>query len=118
MVTPRDGIRPDPSWWDHPDLGPNRPTTSDEQLARAIAALHDRRPSWWSEAACLGSGIDAFYSDKADDIAEALQTCGRCPALLPCRQEAVSDPRLDHGIRGGMNVSARKAARRARKAGT
>ena len=42
----------------------------------------------------------------------ALQRCGRCVTLNPCRAEAIADPRLDHGIRGGMDVAARKNARR------
>jgi hypothetical protein len=77
------------------------------RLANFTEAL---RQSWWNLATCRGAGVDLFHDPKR--TAEALQLCGRCEALEPCRTEAVADPRLDHGIRGGMDVAARKNARR------
>ena len=84
-------------------------TDADTRTGDFQAAL---RQPWWFEAVCRGFGITDFYAPGETARARALQTCGRCPSLLPCRAEAIADPHLDHGIRGGMDVAARRNARR------
>lgn len=84
-------------------------TDADTRIGDFLAAL---RQDWWPEAACRGFGIGDFYAGNPTATARALQTCGTCPSLLPCRAEAIADPHLDYGIRGGMDVNARRNARR------
>jgi WhiB family redox-sensing transcriptional regulator len=76
-------------------------------LPRLLAA----RPAWLDDAACAGMPVAVFY--ERENKREALQTCGGCPVRQPCLDEAIADPELDHGIRGGMTAAARKAHRRA-----
>ena len=84
-------------------------TDADTRICDFLAAL---RQPWWNDASCRGFGITDFYAPGETARARALQTCGRCPSLLPCRAEAIADPHLDHGIRGGMDVAARRNTRR------
>ena len=83
--------------------------SGDIRVATFLEAL--RRP-WWSEAACRDVGVEDFYATSRAAIDRSMQLCGRCVSLMPCRAEAIADPRLDHGIRGGMDVAARKNSRR------
>jgi hypothetical protein len=76
-------------------------------LPRLLAA----RPAWLDEAACAGTPVEVFFDKKHKS--QALQLCGNCPSRQPCLDEAIADPELDHGIRGGMTSAARKAHRRA-----
>lgn len=78
-------------------------------LATIDCALH---PAWHMEAACRGLGPALFHSAKPTDKATAFTICGTCPVLDECRTDALADPRLDHGVRGGMDVAARKLARK------
>ena len=82
-------------------------TDADTRICDFLAAL---RQPWWFEAACRGGDVSMFFDARRQ--ADALQRCGVCPSLLPCRAEAIADPHLDHGIRGGMDVAARRNARR------
>lgn len=53
----------------------------------------------------------AYYADHQTELAEAIEACGRCPALLPCRRFAdVNDER--HGVWGGV-LRTDRASRRA-----
>jgi WhiB family redox-sensing transcriptional regulator len=63
-------------------------------------------------AACAGEPVDGFFPEKGGSNRLALQICGRCPVRAECLDEALADPSLDHGIRGGMSANARKARRR------
>jgi WhiB family redox-sensing transcriptional regulator len=76
-------------------------------LPRLLAA----RPAWVDDAACAGMSHAIFFEREHKN--EALQICGGCPVRQPCLDEAIADPELDHGIRGGMTAAARKAHRRA-----
>jgi hypothetical protein len=76
-------------------------------LPRLLAA----RPAWLDDAACAGMPHAIFFD--REHKAKALQTCGLCPVRQPCLDEAVADPDLDFGVRGGMTAAARKAHRRA-----
>ena len=79
---------------------------------RIATFLEQLRQPWWNDAACRGVGVDDFYSTDRAAISRAMTRCGLCPSLDPCRSEAVADKRLDFGIRGGMDVAARRNARR------
>jgi WhiB family redox-sensing transcriptional regulator len=81
-----------------------------ERLARVLAALH---PPWTRDAACRGEPARMFFPERGDPPGPALELCGRCAVRADCLAEAIADPSLDHGIRGGMTTPARQAHRRA-----
>jgi WhiB family redox-sensing transcriptional regulator len=80
-----------------------------EYLATWLRSL---RPEWYAEAACIGTPIDVFFPGKGKGNKEALELCGRCAVQQECLDEALADETLDHGIRGGATVAARKLMRR------
>jgi hypothetical protein len=69
-------------------------------------------PDWTQHAACHNARFD-FVDGRHQT--EALQVCGRCPVLGPCREWAIANPSLDQGVLGGMTATARRAARTARR---
>lgn len=83
----------------------------DELLAR-VASWH---PDWHARAACAGQPIEMFFPARGESLQPAFELCGRCAVRQQCLDEALDDPTLDHGVRGGMSVAARQAARRARR---
>jgi WhiB family redox-sensing transcriptional regulator len=84
------------------------PTT----LAELLAQLDRLRPEWHRDAACAGEPVDVFFPGLGQPNTLALQICGRCPVRIDCLDDALADPALDHGVRGGMTANARKARRR------
>lgn len=85
-----------------------------DHLARRLRRL---APAWTAEAACRGVDTDVFFPPRGGSNVEALTICGRCPARQPCLDEALADPDLDHGIRGGQTAKARRLTRLARRRG-
>lgn len=86
----------------------------DEAGDRVRAMIDSWRQPWAQAAACIGVDIDVFFSAKHK--LDALALCGRCPSRTPCLEEALADPSLDHGVRGGADVAARKLMRKQRGA--
>jgi hypothetical protein len=79
-------------------------------LLRALVAS---LPPWRREAICRDQPLSIFYPTKGQSNQPALEVCGACPVRHPCLAEALDDPTLDFGIRGGMTARARVAARKA-----
>lgn len=88
------------------------------------------RPEWHEYAACAGMPQDHmfFLPDRDFDTAQqfrhirnaernlpGLKVCQGCLVRKQCLEEALSDPRLDVGIRGGMTSLERRQIRRKRK---
>lgn len=82
---------------------------------RIATFIENLRQPWWGDASCRGVGVDDFYAGDRASISRAMTRCGLCPSRVPCLEEAVLDPRLDFGIRGGADVPARKNMRRLRR---
>jgi WhiB family redox-sensing transcriptional regulator len=82
-----------------------------------LDAIRAALPAWHADAACTGQPFEVFFPRRGQSSRPALQLCGRCAVRAQCLAQALADPTLDHGIRGGMTVPARKAARRARGLG-
>jgi WhiB family redox-sensing transcriptional regulator len=75
-----------------------------------IAAVTGLEP-WRDLAACAGHPVEMFFPARGASQDHALQICGRCKVREDCLAEALADPDLDFGIRGGMSARARKARR-------
>ncbi|HWL44129.1 MAG TPA: WhiB family transcriptional regulator [Ilumatobacter sp.] len=69
-------------------------------------------PDWHAEALCVGEPTAWFFPTRGESTTAALQLCGRCPVRTQCLNEALAEPGLDYGVRGGMSARARKARRR------
>ena len=82
-----------------------------EYVTKLLAGL---RSSWTRHAACADVALDVFFPTPGHRTTAALAICGRCPVRQQCLDEAIADEQLDHGVRGGMSVKARQAARKAR----
>lgn len=83
----------------------------------SLGDILPRRPPWHRVAACRDAGVSMFPTSRRG-VAEALAVCGRCPAVLLCRQAAIERGEL-HGVWGGLDEQAlRSAVRLAIKAGT
>ena len=78
-------------------------------LAARIAALV---PAWHEHAACRDVDTAVFFPGVGQSTKPAIAICERCPVKRACLDEALADPDLDHGIRGGYSAEARKAERR------
>ena len=78
-------------------------------------AFNFHLPDWHADAQCKGQPHNVFFPTRGGSNGPALQLCGRCPVREDCLDEALADTSLDHGIRGGMTVPARQAARKARR---
>jgi WhiB family redox-sensing transcriptional regulator len=90
--------------------------SEDAVLASSIKMLLEARPTWHSQGACRGSGID-FTGSGANQISAALQICGGCPVRADCLDWALEiDDRV--AILGGMTPSARRRLVKARHAST
>lgn len=76
-----------------------------------IASL---RAPWTRDALCIEFDLALWFPTRGQPNQPALDICGRCPVRLPCLAEALDDPDLDHGIRGGATAQARQAMRRNR----
>ena len=71
-------------------------------------------PMWHEHAACRDSDIDFTDEHNERVRAKAMQVCGRCGVMAPCRAVALADPSLV-GVWGGTDSAARRAMRRDRK---
>lgn len=83
-----------------------------ERVARLVAAM---RASWQRDALCAESVVDLWFPGAGQPSSPALEICGRCSVRTECLAEALADPDLDHGIRGGATANARKLMRRNRE---
>ena len=75
--------------------------------------LRDLSPAWHADALCKEHDLELWFPTKGQRPQRALEICGRCAVRAECLAEALADPELDHGIRGGMTVAARKQRRKA-----
>lgn len=69
-------------------------------------------PTWHVDAACRGTDTALFFPVRGQNGRRALEICGQCSVRQLCLDEAMSDPDLDVGVRGGMTGGARQARRR------
>ncbi|CAN5734753.1 hypothetical protein BH24DEI2_BH24DEI2_19680 [soil metagenome] len=100
---------------EHPWRGdPGEIVTAETDADILVCRLRRLTPAWHAEAACVGMGTEVFFPSKGGSNAAALAHCSTCPARLPCVNEALDDPSLDHGIRGGATAAARRLMRIAR----
>ncbi len=78
--------------------------TAHEDLSRVLAAVlaRDRQPP-----CCDGTG--RWLSDHAEIRAKAVELCGSCALIEPCRAAGESE---DFGVWGAVDVSDRPTQRR------
>lgn len=73
----------------------------------------DSRPtSWHALAACRAEGIrpDEMFPDNHEPgITHAKRICAPCPVRLACLVDALRNRETQHGIRGGLEPSERRA---------
>lgn len=69
-------------------------------------------PAWHDDALCRDFDLNLFFPTRGEQAQPALDICGRCAVRVDCLAEALDDPTLDYGIRGGQTAAARKNARR------
>jgi WhiB family redox-sensing transcriptional regulator len=81
-------------------------------LVNCLGAL----PEWCARAACIGHPLEMFFPTRGESNQPAFQVCGRCEVRVDCLNEALGDPDLDHGVRGGLSANARGNARKLRDA--
>ncbi len=70
-------------------------------------------PDWYDQAACLGSDNDIFFGYGTKEAVNFCQT--QCNVIDECGYYAASDPHLDYGVWGGMNINQRVKLRRSWK---
>lgn len=89
-------------------------------MSGLLERIRRAQPAWHRHAACAGEPIEVFFPTRGGSTSLAYELCGRCPVRAECLAEALADPELDYGIRGGYSADARKAKRRAeaRREGT
>ena len=85
--------------------------------ASFVAAIAETRPDWHDQAACAGAPLEVFFPMLGQSAAAAKRICSGCPVRSDCLEDALADPDLDHGVRGGMSGRARTAERRRRAPG-
>jgi hypothetical protein len=66
-------------------------------------------PEWHADAACAGQHTATFFPAAGRSAAAAVAICDRCPVRSTCLAEALADPGLDYGVRGGLTARARRA---------
>ena len=112
---PHDHRRPDVEDWQRGD--PAEIATADAdasmQFLQRIAAS---QPAWKIDAACVGTDLELWFPITGQRAQPALDICGRCAVRADCLTEALADPALDYGIRGGMTATARKQRRKTSEA--
>ncbi|MAT06264.1 MAG: hypothetical protein CL424_14595 [Acidimicrobiaceae bacterium] len=79
-----------------------------ELLRRIIGAS----APWRENAACAGEPWSVFFIERGGSLDRARELCRSCPVREPCLAEAVADPELDHGYRGGASAAQRKRMRK------
>ena len=109
---------PPPYRGNHPEADDRFPRGDplDHALADAFnfaELIRDVSPAWHADALCKEFDLELWFPTKGQRSDQALQICGRCPVRSECLAEALADPELDHGIRGGLTASARRQRRKA-----
>ena len=69
-------------------------------------------PSWFAQAACLGSEVDFVEPGGKLAVKAALALCEACPVREPCYELAITEGH-HHGIFGGTTERQRQTARQA-----
>jgi WhiB family redox-sensing transcriptional regulator len=82
-----------------------------EYVNTLIASL---RAPWMRDALCAEFDLALWFPSRGQSNQPALEICARCSVRLECLAEAIADPELDHGIRGGATANARQVMRRNR----
>lgn len=81
-------------------------------MSALLARIARAMPEWHRHAECAGEDIAVFFPSRGGSSKRAYELCGICPVRESCLADALADPDLDHGIRGGLSAEARKAKRR------
>ena len=69
-------------------------------------------PSWFAEAACLGTHLDFVEPGGKPAVRACLDLCEACPVREPCYRLAITEGHV-HGIFGGTTEKQRQTARQA-----
>jgi len=77
-----------------------------------LERIAQRSPAWVDDAECRDINVDVFFPGPGERAREALEICGRCHVRAECLAEAMDDPTLDFGVRGGLTSAARKQRRK------
>lgn len=88
---------------------------SNEPDARAAAFrdwLLERVPDWHRDALCREYDASLWFPTRGRPTSQAIEICRRCGVREECLAEAIEDPALDHGVRGGVPARSRAAMRR------
>lgn len=74
-------------------------------------------PAWHDDAACRDFHDDTMFPDRGDHpaVAYAKRVCRGCPVRRDCLNDAL-DRRDEHGVRGGLDPTERRALLRRRAA--
>jgi WhiB family redox-sensing transcriptional regulator len=78
---------------------------------RFAASMADAAPAWHERAACAGVGLEVFFPTLGQSGAAAKRICAGCSVRTECLAEALADPELDHGVRGGLSARERTRLR-------
>lgn len=68
-----------------------------------------RPADWLAQAACHDHADAMFPENNEADIAEAKRICRPCPVQADCVLDAIRTGDNEHGIRGGLRPSERRA---------
>lgn len=61
---------------------------------------------WREEALCRTIGAELWFSDKKEEVTEAMRLCESCPVRRTCESWAVRTGQT-YGVWGGVDVSGR-----------
>lgn len=86
----------------------------DASYRALVARVAGTRPPWQDQAACAGVDLKIFFPTRGRSSGEAKAVCAGCPVRVECLDEALADPELDHGVRGGLSARERTRLRRDR----
>lgn len=78
-----------------------------------VRRLIPPRPDWHRDALCREYPAAWWFPTLGQTAQRAIEICRQCPVRIECLDEALADPDLDSGVRGGMAERARAAHRRA-----
>lgn len=115
-------LRPSTNWGgtpvsSDPSLGdPAEIVAGSTQGVAITERLRGLVPQWWADAACAGHPLEWWFPPLGSNGEAGKAICGDCLVREECLAEAIADPTLDHGIRGGLNAKERKQMRRELKA--
>lgn len=72
-------------------------------LAAVLRRLE--RPLWHAQAACRGSGPDAWFPTRNGDPGPGIAVCETCPVIGPCSEAGTREA---HGTWAGVTAYRRK----------